>query len=158
MSLSSRESESAKSVVTISADYPGSRFTPEETGPTVVTATNLLRIFTIEPASVEKTRGVSLGEFMKSALPRVADKDLATARRDLASALASNSESGSRIRTLRLEAGLSQAEVAARLETSQAYIVKLEKGKILNPNLKRAKQLAVIYGVELEIIAECFNS
>lgn len=58
---------------------------------------------------------------------------------------------------LRLQAGLSQAEFAARLRTSQSYVARLEQGAIANPKLERLAQIADILNVSLENLSQALG-
>lgn len=59
----------------------------------------------------------------------------------------------SNLRTMRLAAGLSQKKLAELLGTDQAYVSKLENAQKPKISLKRAKQLAQVLSVPLEVIS-----
>jgi DNA-binding XRE family transcriptional regulator len=61
------------------------------------------------------------------------------------------------LRGLRLQAGISQRDLARRLNTNQAYISKLERGEFKDPSLSRAMELAEAFGVSLDTVGRAFN-
>ena len=58
-----------------------------------------------------------------------------------------------RVRALRVQAGLSQVQVAERLGVSQAAYSRLEKGEV-RLTLERLMVLAEVYGVEVGVLMQ----
>lgn len=81
---------------------------------------------------------------------------LQTARRDLARLKERAGEPGD-LKTLRLAAGLSQAELAVALKTSQSYVARLEMGQIRNPTARRVVQIAQTLGIDLQTVMDAIN-
>lgn len=81
---------------------------------------------------------------------------LQTARRDLAR-LKERAGEPSDLKMLRLAAGLSQAELAAALKTSQSYVARLEMGQIRNPAARRVVQIAQALGIDLQTVMDAIN-
>lgn len=78
---------------------------------------------------------------------------LAQGRRRLAAV--SPLEDDFSIRALRLRAGMSQAQVAVHLGTSQPHIARIESGTLL-PNLETLRKLARVFDVDLNTIDRAF--
>ncbi len=74
------------------------------------------------------------------------DPDYATAERELRPDLSLAGD----VITLRVDAGWSQAELAAQVGTNQANISRLE-GALANPTLKFLKKVARALGAELDV-------
>lgn len=53
---------------------------------------------------------------------------------------------GDRVRTLRTAAGLTQKQLAERLEVSTAYVAGIETKKLVNPTLSQLQKLAGALG------------
>jgi ribosome-binding protein aMBF1 (putative translation factor) len=75
---------------------------------------------------------------------------LASARRRLASELVSG-ESLQTIRDLRLRAGLSQAKLAERARSTQAYVARIEAGTV-DPGTDMVARLAFALGVDDAVV------
>lgn len=99
------------------------------------------KISSIDSFISELTADLDLAEEMKSARAWVADNfyDEATT-----------------LKSLRLKAGLSQAQLAKALETSQPQVAKLEKGGV-DPQLSTLKKLASALGVSIDQVAEALG-
>lgn len=61
------------------------------------------------------------------------------------------------LKRLRLAVGLSQQDLANRLNTQQSYVSRLEKGQVRNPGLDRLRQLAEILGVPSEAVLKALR-
>ena len=85
-------------------------------------------ILSIEPQSQRPLRGGKpLSEFINNLRSKeVASRAMVEGRKTLSSALGD----GNPIRNLRLNAGLSQSELAARAGTTQSHIARVESGKV----------------------------
>jgi len=57
------------------------------------------------------------------------------------------------IAKLRLERGLSQAELARQARTSQSYIARLEQGKV-DPQISTVQKIAAVLGVSIEVFVQ----
>lgn len=60
-------------------------------------------------------------------------------------------EYGKALRTVLRELGLSQADLARRMHTSTAYVSQLCSGKIKEPTLSKAFDIADALGVSLDV-------
>lgn len=58
---------------------------------------------------------------------------------------------------LRLKAGLSQTELAKRLNMQQPNLSRLEKG-LVDPKLSTIKELAIVLGLDLGVVANAVSS
>lgn len=77
-------------------------------------------------------------------------RGLAKARASLAEAL--YPEDGTTLKVLRLQAGLTQTQLAAALDTSQPHIARLESGR-QDPALSTCRKLSKIFGMTLDQIS-----
>ena len=59
-------------------------------------------------------------------------------------------DGGSLVREARRRAGLSQAELAARVGTTQSAIARLERGRA-SPSFRRVRELVAACGLELRV-------
>lgn len=59
-------------------------------------------------------------------------------------------EYGQALRTILIEQGITQAELARRMDTSTAYISQLCKGKIKEPTLTKALEVAYALDVSID--------
>lgn len=96
------------------------------------------------------TRSVSVDELLRRSVQKGRGPALERARKRLANRLAAGGLVT--LRELRLRAGMSQVELAARIGTSQSRIARLEAGKE-NVSLLVAKRLADALGVDLDSVA-----
>ncbi|MET4160497.1 DNA-binding XRE family transcriptional regulator [Marinobacterium sp. MBR-111] len=60
------------------------------------------------------------------------------------------------LKALRLKAGLSQIELAKKLETSQPQVAKLEKGEV-DPRLSTVQRLSAVLGVSIGEVAAAMD-
>lgn len=131
--------------------------TGERTGYFVLDAAAIIQIdfpeYTVSTEDAENGRPRSRRERL-SADPKKAAA-LQRARRRIAKELDENSEFS--IAKLRLNAGLSQAELAAMMGTQQPAIARLEKGQI-EPQLSTIQKLAEAFGVPPETVLKAFIS
>jgi ribosome-binding protein aMBF1 (putative translation factor) len=58
------------------------------------------------------------------------------------------------IKTLRLKAGLSQKELAAKIQSQQSYVARLERGDNSDLRLSTLTQLSAALGVSLDVLAK----
>ena len=65
---------------------------------------------------------------------------------------------GENVRRLRNGLGLSQAELAEVIGTSQPKISEIENGQILSPHLDRLVALAGVFGTSLDDLVGCRKS
>ena len=108
------------------------------------------------PVAVGRLPGKSLKDVLAEAKAKDKTGALAEARKELAKVqLSTGAKLG--LRQIRLGAGLSQAEFAARLRTSQSYVARLEQGAIANPKLERLAQMADILNVSLENLSQALG-
>ncbi len=100
--------------------------------------------------------GKSLKEVVSEAVAKDTVGEHAQAREDLARV---QQDAGVKrgLKQFRLEAGLSQAELAARLGTSQSYVARLEKGAIANPKLDRLNQISEILDISVDDLSKALN-
>ena len=66
-------------------------------------------------------------------------------------------EDGELIRQCRLDAGLTQAELARRLDTTQSAVARWESGKV-SPTLANLRRILSTCGWELEITPSVWTS
>ncbi|HQT83869.1 MAG: hypothetical protein B7Z58_01825 [Acidiphilium sp. 37-64-53] len=64
----------------------------------------------------------------------------------------------SSLQEARLLAGLSQSDLAAKLETSQPRVALLEAGRENNPGLKTLRKLARVFNLDMNGISKLFES
>lgn len=74
--------------------------------------------------------------------------ELAQARKHLGRSL--YADKGGTLTSLRLASGLSQAQLAARMQTSQSYIARIERGQN-DPTTDVVERIAVALGVESSV-------
>lgn len=135
----------------------GSAFlvTGERTGYFVLDAAAIIQVdiplFTTSTESTENGLSCSRRERL-SADPRKAAA-LQRARRRISKEIDSNSAFS--ITKLRLNAGLSQAELAGMMNTQQPAIARLEKGQT-EPQLSTIQKLAEAFGVPPEAVLTAF--
>lgn len=67
-------------------------------------------------------------------------------------------EYGKALRTVLRELGLSQADLARRMHTSTAYVSQLCSGKIKEPSLSRAYEIADALGVSVDRFVELMRT
>jgi DNA-binding XRE family transcriptional regulator len=102
------------------------------------------------PSATTPTRSVSVDELLRRSVQKGRGPALERARRRLGNRLAAGGLVT--LREMRLRAGMSQVELAAKIGTSQSRIARLEAGKE-NVSLLTAKKLADALGVDLDNIA-----
>ena len=61
------------------------------------------------------------------------------------------------VRALRLKAGMSQAELAAKMKTSQPQVARMESGK-QDIQFSTMKSLATALGVDVHVILDALNA
>ena len=113
------------------------------------TSTSSVYRVTVRQFSEMQLPGKSLKDLIAEAKTKDENGRLAVARKELASVQLS---SGVRqtLKQHRLRAGMSQAELAGRLGTSQSYVARLEKGEIANPKLDRLRQISRVLDITVE--------
>lgn len=67
-------------------------------------------------------------------------------------------EYGKALRSILRELDVSQAELARRMETSTAYVSQLCSGKIKEPSLTKAYEIADALGVSVDRFVELMRS
>ena len=67
-------------------------------------------------------------------------------------------EYGKALRNILRELDVSQAELARRMETSTAYVSQLCSGKIKEPSLSKAYEIADALGVSVDRFVELMRS
>lgn len=67
-------------------------------------------------------------------------------------------EYGKALRRILHETGVSQADLARRMQTSTAYISQLCSGKIKEPTLSKAYEIADALGVSVDRFVELMRS
>lgn len=67
-------------------------------------------------------------------------------------------EYGKALRSILRELDVSQAELARRMNTSTAYVSQLCSGKIKEPSLSRAYEIADVLGVSVDRFVELMRS
>lgn len=67
-------------------------------------------------------------------------------------------EYGKALRSILRELDVSQAELARRMETSTAYVSQLCSGKIKEPSLSKAYEIADALGVSVDRFVELMRS
>lgn len=103
-------------------------------------------------AQHELNRSLSISEVGKRLEAQGHGPLIAAARRRLAATIA---EDGPSLRVLRLSAGLSQAQLAAAVGTSQSRIARLEAGKE-DPSLGFLRRLAAALDTDLNTLGAAF--
>ena len=81
-------------------------------------------------------------------------EEIAAARKRFASELSADQETS--LKTLRLTAGLSQAQLAEKIGTSQSRIARLEAGKE-DPGFTTMKKICEALGVDLNELGEALD-
>jgi DNA-binding XRE family transcriptional regulator len=104
---------------------------------------------------VGKVDVVDLDTLLDSVITPEMSERMSVLRKQIGAAAANNEEPT--LRSLRLQAGLSQQDLARRLKTNQAYISKLERGEFKDPSLSRAIDLADALGVSLDVVGKAFK-
>lgn len=109
------------------------------------------------PSDPKRLPGKSLREVLTKGAAQDRQGLLAKARKELAEVQrAAGVRRG--LKQYRLIAGMSQAQLAARLGTSQSYVARLEKGTIANPKLDRLNQISKILNVSVENLSRAFHA
>lgn len=67
-------------------------------------------------------------------------------------------EYGKALRRILRELNVSQAELARRMDTSTAYVSQLCSGKIKEPSLSKAYEIADVLGVSVDRFVELMRS
>lgn len=67
-------------------------------------------------------------------------------------------EYGKALRRILRELDVSQAELARRMDTSTAYVSQLCSGKIKEPSLSKAYEIADVLGVSVDRFVELMRS
>ncbi|MBR3223730.1 MAG: helix-turn-helix transcriptional regulator [Atopobiaceae bacterium] len=67
-------------------------------------------------------------------------------------------EYGKALRSILRELDVSQAELARRMNTSTAYVSQLCSGKIKEPSLSKAYEIADVLGVSVDRFVELMRS
>ena len=122
----------------------------------VSTSTGSVYRATIHQFPDKQLPGKSLKDLIAGAKARDENGTLAVARKELADVqLASGVEQT--LKQHRLRAGMSQAELAGRLGTSQSYVARLEKGEIANPKLDRLRQISRVLDITVEDLTRALH-
>jgi len=112
-----------------------------------------------EPLAVDHEvateEAISVDDFLAELTADGHGEDVAAAARSIGREIATR-EGRESLATLRLARGLTQAELAQALGTSQAYVSRLEAGEHA-PGLTRIRELARILDVSIAAIAEAID-
>jgi DNA-binding XRE family transcriptional regulator len=82
----------------------------------------------------------------------------AEARRSLGEEIEKKAGGRPTLKSLRLRAGLSQAEVAEVMQTQQSYVARLETGKDIDPRWSTLVRLAAALHVNIHVIVEAIDA
>ena len=111
---------------------------------------------TVDQFPDQQLPGKSLKDVIAGAKTKDEKGRLAVARKELADVqLASGVRQT--LKQHRLRAGMSQAELAGRLGTSQSYVARLEKGEIANPKLDRLRQISRVLDINVEDLTRALH-
>lgn len=141
----------------LEVDYNFKRNKPVDYVTTTQQSVSLLLTFDDDRIGGRDLLGKSLEEVISDAEQSDTTGEFAKARKELAKM---REESGCPVtlKQLRLRVGLSQAELAGKLGTSQSYVARLESQAIHNPGIARIRQLAKVFQVQIDVLQECLNA
>ena len=106
--------------------------------------------------SVAKKTARPVKGFLADWQDRRGEDRLRRARQRIANRIAENEENKS-LKLIRMEQGLSQAELADRIGTTQSVIARLESGKV-DPKLSMILKLAHALNCDINTIGESINA
>lgn len=118
--------------------------------------TNIAFISSMFSIQVCPARTTPIGDLIADFSSDGMDAAIKAARSRLANRVQRNRNGSPTLRGLRLKHELSQAELAARLNTSQPHIARLENGRS-EPGRETMRKLADVFGIDMNAVDAAFE-